>query len=117
MERFRFDAEVAYAPPEPALERVTVAPLTAPLRKGVPVQAAVFRIGANGKIARHPATVPQILAVLDGAGEVSGGDGAFQPIAAGDAVFWSEGEEHETRSSGGLTALIIEGPRLRPFVR
>ena len=83
----------------------------------MPVQAAVLRIAANGKIARHPATVPQILAVFEGAGEVSGGNGEFQPIAVGEAVFWSEGEEHETCSDGGLTALIIEGPGLRPYMR
>ena len=113
----RFDPDVASSPNESALEGVTVAPLTAALRTGVAMQAAVLRIAANGKIARHPATVPQILAVLEGAGEVSGGNGEFQPIAVGEAVFWSEGEEHETRSDGGLTALIIEGPGLRPHMR
>jgi hypothetical protein len=55
--------------------------------------------------------------VLDGAGEVAGADGEFQPIAAGEAVFWSAGEEHETRTDDGLTALIIEGPGLQPLRR
>lgn len=117
MQRLRFDPPVAYSPDEPLLDGVTTAPLTAPLRAGVPTQAAIFRIAPSGRIGRHPATVPQILAVLDGAGEVSGADGGFEPIAAGEAVFWSAGEEHETRSDDGLTALIIEGPGLEPFLR
>ena len=117
MQRFGFDPKVAYSPDEPLLDRVTLAPLTAPLRTGVPVQAAICRIAPGGKIRRHPATVPQILAVLDGAGEVCGADDEFQPIAAGEAVFWSAGEEHETRSDAGLTALIIEGPDLQPYRR
>jgi quercetin dioxygenase-like cupin family protein len=117
VQRLSFGPDVAYSPDEPLLDRVTVAPLTAPLRTGVPVQAAIFRVSAGGRIARHPATVQQILAVLDGAGEVSGADGELQPIAAGEAVFWSAGEEHETRTDEGLTALIVEGPGVQTLVR
>ena len=117
MKRLRFDPDVAYSPDEPLLDGVAVAPLTAPLRTGVPVQAAIFRVAPKGTIGRHPASVPQILAVLDGAGEVSGPDREFQTIGTGEAVFWSAGEEHETRTDDGLTALIIEGPGLQPFLR
>jgi quercetin dioxygenase-like cupin family protein len=66
---------------------------------------------------RHPATVPQILAVLEGNGEVSGSDGVAQPIGSGEAVFWEAGEEHETTSAAGLTALILEGAALEPYRR
>jgi hypothetical protein len=59
--------------------------------------------------------LPQILAVLEGSGEVSGEDGVSEPIAAGDAVYVREGEEHEMTSRLGLTALIIEGESLEPF--
>ena len=97
------------------LEGVTVAPLTQPLAAGSPVQAAVFRLAAGGRIARHPATVPQLLVVVDGSGRVSGGDGRPREIAAGDAAFWDGGEEHETTTDGGLTAVIIEGEGLRPY--
>jgi hypothetical protein len=69
VERFAFDA-AAFVPQQEALERVTVAPLT----KAGPVQAAVFRIAPGGCIGRHPTTVPQILAVLEGSGEVSGAE-------------------------------------------
>ena len=116
MERFSFASEVAFVPRGGhQLDRVTVAPLTAPLQEGSLVQAAIFRVERGGRIPRHPATVPQILAVLDGSGEVSGADGVDEPIEAGDAVFWHAGEEHELRSAGGLTALIIEGENLDRF--
>jgi hypothetical protein len=46
---------------------------------------------------------------------VSGEEGDVEPITAGEAVFWHEGEEHEMRSASGLTALIIEGERLDRF--
>jgi quercetin dioxygenase-like cupin family protein len=110
MERFGFGPEDAFTPRDDRLEDVTIAPLTAP----GPPQAAIFRLGPGGRIARHPAAVPQVLAVLDGAGLVSGADGEFRPIAAGEAVFWAEGEEHETATDHGLTALIVEAAGLRP---
>ena len=115
MERFRFGPDVAFTPREEPLERVTVAPLSRSLSQGSPFQAAVFRIAPGGRITRHPASVPQILAVLEGSGEVSGPGGVDEPIAAGEAVFWREGEEHETKTAEGLTALIIEGHSLDRF--
>jgi quercetin dioxygenase-like cupin family protein len=115
MERFRFGADVAFAPREELLEGVTVAPLSRPISQGSAFQAAVFRLAPGGRIARHPATYPQILAVLDGSGEVNGAGGIDEQIAAGEAVFWPAGEEHETKTAAGLTALIIEGDGLEPL--
>ena len=95
MERFSFASEVAFVPRGDLLDRVTVAPLTPSIFEGAPFQAAIIRFAPRGRLARHPAKVPQILAVLDGSGEVSGADGVDEPIAAGEAVLWHEGEEHE----------------------
>jgi quercetin dioxygenase-like cupin family protein len=93
VERFSFDADVAFTPRDELLERS-------------PFQAAVFRFAPGGRIARHPAgSRPQILAVLERSGEVSGASGVDEPIEAGEAVFWREGEEHEVKTTGGLTAL------------
>jgi quercetin dioxygenase-like cupin family protein len=117
VERLSFGADAAFSPRDDRLEAVTIAPLTGTIFRGAPFQAAVFRLGPGGRIARHPADVPQILAVLEGEGEVSGADGVFEAIAAGEAVFWSQGEEHETRSATSLTALIVEGEGLEPFRR
>jgi quercetin dioxygenase-like cupin family protein len=115
VQRFRFDSGVAFAPREELLDRVTVAPLSRSIFAGAPFQAAVFRVAPGGRLARHPASYPQILAVLEGSGAVSGPSGVDEPIEAGEAVFWQAGEEHETKTEAGLTALIIEGDGLEPF--
>lgn len=115
MERFSFASEVAFVPRGDLLDGVTVAPLTSSIFEGSPIQAAIFRFAPGGRLIRHPATFPQIIAVLDGSGGVSGADGVAEPIAAGEAVFWTEGEEHETTSAGGMTALIIEGEHVHRF--
>ena len=114
MLRFRFGAEVAFAHEEELLDRVTIAPLTDPMSTDRPLQAAIFRLAAGGCIRRHPATHPQILAVLEGSGTVSGADGGPEPIASGEAVFWEENEVHETRSASGMTALVLEARELAP---
>jgi quercetin dioxygenase-like cupin family protein len=115
VERFSFASDVAFVPRGDLLDRVTVAPLTPPFEEGSVVQAAIFRFAPGGRLLRHPATIPQVLAVLEGSGEVSGAGGVVEPIAAGEAVFWHKGEEHETMSVAGLTALIIEGENLDRF--
>ena len=115
MERFRFGSDVAFAPREELLDGVTVAPLSRSIFHGSPFQAAVFRVAPGGRIARHTASYPQVLAVLEGSGKVSGASGADEPIEAGEAVFWQAGEEHETKTADGLTALIIEGDGLEMF--
>jgi quercetin dioxygenase-like cupin family protein len=115
VERFSFASEVAFVPRGDLLDRVTVAPLTSSIFEGSLVQAAIFRVAPGGRLLRHPASNPQILAVLEGSGSVSGADGIEEPITAGEAVFWHEGEEHEMTSADGLTALIIEGQNLDRF--
>ena len=119
VERFSFDADVAFIPRDDLLARVTIAPLSAPSSERLPFQAAVFRFAPGGRIARHiPAgSHSQILAVKEGSGEVSGASGVEEPIAVGDAVCWQAGEEHELKSAEGLTALVIEGDGLEMFRR
>ena len=112
MERFSFRDDVAFVPRGDLLDRVSMAPLTQPFEEGALVGAAIFRFEPGGRIRRHPGTYPQIIAVLEGSGEVSGADGVDEPIGAGEAVFLHEGEDHEMKSEAGLTALIIEGESL-----
>jgi quercetin dioxygenase-like cupin family protein len=115
MERFSFGDEAAFVPRGDLLEGVRMAPLTQPSEEGALVKAAIFRFEPGGRIRRHPGTYPQIIAVLEGSGEVSGADGVDEPIGAGQAVFLHEGEDHELKSEAGLTALIIEGESLDRF--
>src|SRR5918995_304871 len=115
MERFSFRDDVAFVPRGDLLDDVTIAPLTQPSEEGALVKAAIFRFGPGGRIRRHPGTYPQIIAVLEGSGEVSGANGVDESIGAGEAVFLHEGEDHELKSEAGLTALIIEGESLDRF--
>jgi quercetin dioxygenase-like cupin family protein len=87
--------------------RFDIAPL---LRIAGGAHVALARLPPAGLIGRHPAVSGQLLIVVEGSGWVSGEGGERQPIAPGDGVFWSAGEEHETGSDGGLTAILIEGP-------
>jgi len=73
VERFSFTSQDAFVPRGDLLDRVTVAPLTRPMLEGSPFQAAIFRFEPGGRLRRHPATDPQILAILEGSGEVSRG--------------------------------------------
>ena len=114
MERFSFTSQVAFVPRGDQLDRVTVAPLTAPFEDGSSMQVAVFRFEPGGRLRGRPGH-PQIFAILDGSGEVSGADGNDEPIEAGEAVFLHEGEEHAMKSAAGLTTLIIEGEGLDRF--
>ena len=66
-------------------------------------------LAPGGRIGRHPASQQQLLLVIDGQGEVSGTDGVFQTITAGQAALWQPGEEHETRTETGLTVMLFEG--------
>ena len=60
VERFSFASEVAFVPRGDLLDGVTVAPLAPSIFEGSPIQAAIFRVAPAGRLARHPATVPQI---------------------------------------------------------
>jgi quercetin dioxygenase-like cupin family protein len=84
------------------------------LAQAADAAAGAVELGPGGVIGRHPAAASQLLVVVEGSGEVSGGDGTFQPIAAGEAVAWEAGEEHETRSTGGMLAIVLEGEAVEP---
>jgi quercetin dioxygenase-like cupin family protein len=71
----------------------------------------VIEIGPGGNLGRHRATVAQLFVVVRGSGWVSGADGERVAIAAGEAAVWEGGEEHESGSDGGMTALVVETER------
>ncbi len=69
------------------------------------------RVAAGGRIGRHPAVAHQVFALVEGEGVAIGIDGVEQRVRAGQAVVWGPGEEHETRTTQGLTAVVVEGSR------
>jgi quercetin dioxygenase-like cupin family protein len=66
-------------------------------------------LAPGGVIGQHPAVGRQLLVVLAGEADVSGADGSTRRLAPGQAAVWEPGEQHETRSATGLSALIVEG--------
>jgi quercetin dioxygenase-like cupin family protein len=81
-------------------------------RLAADAHAVVIEIGPGGVVGRHPAVVPQLFVIVQGSGWVSGSDGEREPIAAGEAVLWEAGEEHESGSDEGMTALVLEAESL-----
>lgn len=111
MKIYRFDRTVAR--PLHAFDSAE-AYLARGFRTTAPAQIGCFYLEPGGRIGYHPATVPQLLLVVQGEGWVRAGDGERVPVAAGDAVFWEAGEWHETGTDTGLVALPIESTGLEP---
>nr|WP_042200576.1 cupin [Paenibacillus camerounensis] len=69
---------------------------------------------ADGVIGYHQAVTPQFLLIIAGEGKVRGEHNEYIRVQAGEAVFWQKGEWHETITSAGLTAIVIESESLSP---
>jgi quercetin dioxygenase-like cupin family protein len=69
----------------------------------------MVRLRAGGVIGRHPAAGRQLLVVVEGDARVRGGDGPVVDLGPGEAAVWEPGEPHETRTTDGLVAMVVEG--------
>jgi GrpB-like predicted nucleotidyltransferase (UPF0157 family)/quercetin dioxygenase-like cupin family protein len=97
--------------------RFQIGPLTGEEAR---VRVSIIRVPPGGGIAHHRAASRQFLCIVSGDGWVSGGDGRRRAIKAGEGACWEGGEEHETGSDGGLSAICIEGEfevLARPILR
>jgi quercetin dioxygenase-like cupin family protein len=100
---------------ELAGEREVTAPgsVSARVRRLTPqARVVVIEVAPGGVVGRHPAAVSQLFVVVTGSGWVSGVEGDREPIEAGEAVLWKQGEEHESGSETGMTALVVEAESL-----
>lgn len=79
-----------------------------------PAHIGCMHLESNGIIGFHKALSPQLLLVVNGQGWVSCDSEDKVHVAIGDAVFWGEGEWHETQTESGLTAIVIESDELSP---
>lgn len=105
MRIFRFDDEVSI-PISQFGSRFKIGPLTG-LDSRVRVQA--MHLPPGGCIGRHETTVQQLLVVVVGTGWVAGADRARYDIVPGYAALWEVGEDHESGTDAGMTAIGIEG--------
>jgi quercetin dioxygenase-like cupin family protein len=72
-------------------------------------------LGAGGNLGMHAAETKQLFLVVSGRGWVrTNEDDDNRRVIAGHAVYWAEGEHHETMTHNGLTAIIIEGANVNP---
>lgn len=71
-------------------------------------------LGENGLIGYHQAVTPQLFLVVQGQGWVRVETSDHISIATGHAIFWDKGEWHESGTSTGLVAIIIESELLNP---
>ncbi|PYZ98977.1 cupin [Alteribacter lacisalsi] len=78
------------------------------LRTNGQTQVSAMHLEENGIIGYHEARVPQMLLVVSGTGYVRSGEQAEQQIGPGEAVYWKQGEWHETRTVQGLMAIVVE---------
>jgi quercetin dioxygenase-like cupin family protein len=109
---YRFDAAVA----RPITQFGSVGAAIAPVARPGPgaVQLGCMHLAAGGRIGRHPASGAQLFLVVAGAGWVAGADGARVPLNAGEAAFWEPGEDHESGTERGMTALVLEADEMDP---
>lgn len=73
-----------------------------------------IHIGENGIVGYHQATCSQVFLVVAGEGWVRGKEDQRYRVESGDAVFWTEGEWHESGSETGMTVMVIESQTLNP---
>lgn len=72
-----------------------------------------MHIEPEGILGAHAAAVDQLFLVVRGSGTVSSNSSAAIQVGPGTAIFWTKGENHETRArSEGLVAIVIEGEGL-----
>jgi quercetin dioxygenase-like cupin family protein len=90
---------------DPKTSKVVVSPIFAGEAN---TRFACFHIAQGGFIPRHPATGPQLFAVVEGTGWVSGDDGKRVPVKPGIAAFWELGESHESGTDDGMKAIVVE---------
>ena len=91
----------------------TTVPLTLPDGEA---HVVCIRLAAGGLLGRHPASVDQVFVVVNGSGWVRGADEEPTTVDAGTAVYWSAGEEHESGTDSGMTAIVVESERLIPHL-
>jgi quercetin dioxygenase-like cupin family protein len=111
MQRFRFSGDAA----RPITDYGSSFHLARLLwSKAGEVRVDIAFLEPGDQVGRHQAGLPQLFCVITGTGWVQGGDGQEVAIASGEAVYWTSGEWHATRTNDGLTAVIVQAEALNP---
>jgi quercetin dioxygenase-like cupin family protein len=111
MKIFRFDSDVGRK-----IEKFESANfiLSAIAHLKTEARVSCIHLGANGVVGYHQAVTPQLFLVTQGQGWVRDETSERISIAPGHAAFWEKGEWHESGTSTGLMAIIVESDLLDP---
>lgn len=71
-----------------------------------------MQLKKEGVIGYHQTPVPQLMVIIEGEGKVRGKKEGYTKIKAGQAVLWDKDEWHETKSTDGMSALVIESEEM-----
>ena len=74
----------------------------------------VMYLEENEIVGYHQAITPQLLLIVSGTGFVSVDQKEYVQVEEGDAIFWQQGEWHETKTEIGMKAVVIEGNEINP---
>lgn len=112
MKLFRFDPEVSHTIEGFKSRNFSISRI---LKDVALVQrVGCMNIGNDGVVGYHQATCPQLFLVVEGSGWVTGEDRKHIPVSVGQAAFWEANEWHESGSSNGMRAIVIEADELKP---
>ena len=111
MRIFRFDSSAGHAITQFGSVNVVMSGIQ---RGTQPFQIGCMHFNAGGLVGFHPATDPQLFAVVRGEGWVRGEENARHPITAGQAAFWTAGEWHESGTETGMDVIVLEAGALDP---
>lgn len=78
------------------------------------VRVDCMHLDPGGVVGFHQAASNQLFIVVRGEGWVRSTDDTRLYIEAGDAVFWKEGEWHESGTGAGMVVIVLEGPSVDP---
>lgn len=116
MKLYRFDQEVGKSITKFNSKNVAISPLTTLVQEKIDIMhIACMHLDKDGLLGGHEAVVPQMFIVIEGEGIVKGEDREPHRIQQGELAMWEAGEWHETSTAEGLTAIVVESDKLKPF--
>lgn len=80
--------------------------------EGNHIQIGCVHLSPGGRIGYHQATCPQLFLIVQGEGVLRTGEDEPVILKSGEAIYWEDGEWHETLTDRGLTAIIVEADKL-----
>lgn len=111
MKIFRFDLEVGQGVEQFGNVKAIISKILH-LENEAAISSVYIR--PNGKLGHHQAVTSQLFLLVQGEGWIRGETEEKLAVREGWAIFWEQGEWHESGTETGMTAVIIEGINIDP---